>query len=216
MTRKDSVESSEKSKGRSVSKEIKSKEIKKTKANQVEGSVSDNEGSPSLSEPSSPTGSKGKVFAELLLNASGGAKAVVREWKAKALIDIRKYFNDKPTKKGISLSPELFRKFISSPVTDMVALVRKEPRLLVFEATSSSLPEGVTIESEGKDHTMIYWLSENHKVKIYKFKAFTLIDVRFLFSKDKPSGKGISLQLDQYAKLVSWKGWEAGVDKLNE
>ena len=108
----------------------------------------------------------------------------LESWKGNDMLDIREYYQSdgvlKPGKKGISLPPVQAKVLLSNLEDIEKAYAEKN---LEYEVQ----------------------LSAKRKVKISEYKGFVMVDIREYYEKDSkwmPGSKGISLQHEQWSKLI--------------
>ena len=71
--------------------------------------------------------------------------------------------------------------------------------------TRSNIPADIVSENDSVYVTTE--LDKTHILKVYKFKAYTLIDIRSHYSGG-PTKKGISLQPEIFEKIIKWTTWK--------
>ena len=140
-----------------------------------------------------------------------GTKLQVRKWQREVFVDIRKFYNDKPTTKGIALRPELFARLVALRERILAAID------LVKTANTADLSDEVKGASgdcwRDPEGSIVFLLDKNTKAKVYKFKNHLLVDIRSFF-KDAPTKKGISLAPALFNKLLDWSDWQVVVNKV--
>lgn len=153
------------------------------------------------------------VKGEFVLELSDSTKLTLRKFKGQNYVDIRKFLNDKPTFKGISLKPELLETVLNfkPKIVSALKLVGKVSSKDPLPAEIQS--EKIHVNAEGE---IVFEISEYVKLKVYTFKGRLLVDIRNFF-KGNPTKKGISVSpeiMETVLNKHSWKEWSQMIAKL--